>query len=277
MFKDAKTLEELRKITPKLSGLSYCIVVRNEKDEIEIHRREDQPCIGGEHRKYKASHGDDCTRPQDYRPGDLRNPFPKGTPVALSYNRKIPNEAKELIEFILSDESPWIRGFKSAKHIEFIPSKSGGYVYDGWILKTAKIDPTVWISCLKFIQQASYVAFNDLQNRGMSKKEAITCMTLMNLHSHIPTHKAQMGPPNSYTMNINSSVERVFKGESRDITGGTLSDRYDYNRPDLANVFTDEKTDKAPFVKQLKDKLPPEFTPEVFVQTAKEVIYSNMD
>ena len=276
MFKDAKTLEELRVITPKLSGLSYCIVVRNENNEIEIHKREDQPCIGGEHRKYKASHGDDCTRPQDYRPGDLHWPFPKGTPVALSYKHRVYNTQKELIEFILSDESPWIKGFRGQKYIEFIPSKKKDVAYDGWIVKTAVLDPTVWINCLKFIKEASHTVFNQLQKHGMSKKEAITCMTLMSLRD-IPKILGHILPPSGYVRSIASTVDRVFNANPRDLTGGTLADRWDYNRPDMASVFTDEKTTKKPFVQQLKEKLPKEFKPEVFVSIAKEVIYANLD
>lgn len=275
MFKDEKTLEELRKITPKLSGISYCIVTRD-GDNIKIHCRENQPCIGGEHRKYNKTHPGDCTRPNDPRPGDLSDPFPKGTPVALSYNRQVFKEAKELVQFVLSDESPWVRGFRGEKYIEFIPPKHKTLAYSGWILKTGKIDPTVWINCLKFLQNASYIAFNDLIAKGMTKKEAVTCMALMSINK-IPANKEYISPPSPYTMSIASSVNRVFTGQSRDLTGGTLSDRYDYNRPEMACVFTDEDQKTVPFVKQLSDKLPFEFSPEKFISVAKEIIHKNVD
>lgn len=278
MFKDEKILEELRNITPKLSGgRSYCIVTRNADDTIEIHRRENQPCIGGEHRKYEKSHPGDCTRPNDPRPGDLRQPFPKGTPVALSYNWPIATNLKEFFEYVLSNESPWIKGFGGKKYIEFIPSTIKGYVYSGWIVKTAKIDPTVWINCLKYLQGAfkRNSFWKELIQRGMNKKEALVATILLS-NTAIPPSVNGLIPSGDYTMSLAGSIKRIMEQDPVDLTGGTLRDRYDYNRPDMAKIFVDPDSKQEPFIKQLKDKLPARYSPEVFVKTVKQVIEANI-
>lgn len=278
MFENEEILEELRKITPGLRGRGFCIVTEHD-GQIQIHRREEQPCWGGELRKYKKTHGDDCTRPNDSRPSDLHWPFPAGTPVALSYNIKINDQQKDFFDFILSDESPFLKGFRGEVYIEKIHSSKIGGAYSGFIIKTTVLDPTVLISLINFMTHngGPYIFWNSLVSGGMSQKEATVCSILIG-NKVIPQTKDRISPFYDYYISVKSNPKRIWNQDPVDLTGGTLHDRWDYDRPNIAKIFADPRTPMSfnPFVKQVKDALPEEFPKELFIQTLKEILVENL-
>src|SRR6266498_1067963 len=88
--------QELLSASKSMTGVNFALLMRHD-DALTVHRRENQPCQGGEMRKYAMTYGrpeygdpppkalhPNCTRPQDYRPADLRHPFPNGIPEGVS-------------------------------------------------------------------------------------------------------------------------------------------------------------------------------------------------
>lgn len=261
--------KRINKFSSDQSGTSYCIVVQNDSGEYEYHDRTHQPCIGGEFRKYKKTHGEDCTRPDDFRPNDLHFPFPKGKPCAVGYWWPYMGENhKQEISLLFSERSPWIKGFGSSESIHFIPSDENDNTYrrsmispspkdnaycKGFILKHGKIDPTVWISFLKRLQCISSMTnlFTKAIEADFSETEALVLSTFVTSITYDTwTNKHYVGG-NDYAFAPNSSLKKFINQESEDLTGGTWEDRFDYNRPELALIFKDKEKKNDSLVKLL--------------------------
>lgn len=224
----------------KMVGIAYTILVRNEDESLTLHVRSAIPCYG-ELRKYKSTHGDEATQPED-RPGDLHWPFPEGTPVAIGVkfdqregcqHSLVQNDIARMI----SDDSPWRRGFGSQDDV--IQTKNG------LIFKNTEIDPTVLVHMLKVIQgiplQQYDQFFGGVRDIGFFEylfiRSAICPVTQTRLSTHT----------NAYVWNIQFDAKKYLSGDSNDLTGGTLKNRFDYSRAHLQNVFKG----KFNFIKRL--------------------------
>ena len=253
MLKDSKYMRtfgrvsELSMIQPdlvrankELDGINFTLVMRDSKDNLALYRRGSQPCYG-ELRKYKSTHGDECTQPKNHKPGDLHDPFPDGTPEALAIGwspfNGIPKEGalKELIDYVWSDASPWVKGFGGKSNI----------IIDqhGVILKDLKIDPTVLINLLKCMQGWCAYQKHDiikLSNLGLPINK------IAGFYLAVRHGGGLLFPEvDNYTYPQRFSVRRFVDQNPVDLTGGTLADRFDYNRTDLSKVFHDPK--EVPF------------------------------
>lgn len=225
---EQKIIPELTKFLKWADGIAFCLVMRNKSGELRLRPRMNQPCWG-ELRKYKSTHGEEATK-EEHRPSDLRHPFPKGIPEALAIHVGIENS---LTEFLWSDESPWVRGFGSTKN--YIKVKRGV------ILKDTNIDPTVLVNLLKNsgdYRQSNL--FDILTARGLTPLEAVfPCIFTGIWQEYIYTKI--IPSPDTYTNAMTIDVDRVLTQNPHDLTGGTLRDRFDYERKDLHKLFHNPK------------------------------------
>lgn len=227
---------DLERANEELRGINFTLVMRDSQDNLALYRRGSQPCYG-ELRKYKSTHGGECTQPKNHKPSDLHDPFPDGTPEALAIGWApfdgMPTEGvhKDLWDYLWSDASPWVRGFGDESNI--IMNEHGV------ILKDLKIDPTVLVNLLKCMQTwfgYKRVVVQDLSNLGVPINKIAGFFLALN---------HEQGGLNvqidDYTYPQRFSVRRFVDQNPVDLTGGTLADRFDYNRTDLAKVFHDPK------------------------------------
>lgn len=230
--------DKLLKLATTMSGINFALAMRNEAGEIKVYPRENQPCQGGEMRKYGESHPGDCTRPNDRRPTDLRKPFPDGIPEAVAVNLLAgwtsPSDKLDvLIKGLYSDDSPYQRGFGSATDVEYVMKND--HIH-GLIFWNTEVDPTVFVNSLQFLntfkgQPETYV---DLVEAGLTTTEAIACMVMCNIHPF----KQGIGPASTYYFTASPSIWRLLEKKPHDLSGGTLRDRFDYNRPKVQALFS---------------------------------------
>ena len=81
------------------------------EDKYKVWKRQNQPCQGGEMRKYGLTH-DDSTRPDDPRPGDLIHPFPDGIPLAVGTNVD-----KSNFDYFIHPTSPFKRAYTNEDNV----------------------------------------------------------------------------------------------------------------------------------------------------------------
>lgn len=220
-----------------------------ERTDVTIHPRWNQPCYG-ELRKYKSTHPYECTQPKNEKPDDLWHPFPDGTPVAVGtkFLHK-PSEASDaLLRFVFSGRSPWLSGIGDP---DLVLDKKEHVV--GVLMRDTRLDPTVLVNL--FNNTKSLLLLNDnpatfmkLIEGGFSEAEAIATI----LATRTPLQ--YVAQPDGYYTTQRLSLRRIVEQEARDLTGGTLHDRFDYNRTELENVFMLDGKPKMTFKEQLRDK-----------------------
>jgi len=266
MLPDAVKQEMEERVYKMMNGsfgsTHYCFVTVDE-GEYKFHDRPDQPCIGGELRKYRETHGKDCTRPDDDRPGDLSHPFPKsGNPAGVCYHFPMTENGVEFVKLITKSDSPWIRAFGSPENISFLPVRegmsNGGDWYNeatdeyeegdidtskyrafGLTISTGDIDPTVLVNFLKHVVMANtyYVNYVEAIDEGLSSRDALVVTIFGSGYS---SWNASFSESDGYMFSPFSSVRKFIRQETNDLTGGLWSQRYDYNRPDMADIFYEE-------------------------------------
>ena len=261
----------LTKIHDFLSGhtgrLQWCIVTYHEGGYV-FHARPNNPCMG-DLRKYMEqdyksgcrsasgfaqrvyeSRGEvvkktppdlmghkDYTDPytgnpdepsDDYYPTDLPWPFPLGAPVAVGVNLYCPQFTNdpEFLDFVLSSESPFRRGFDPSGEITVLKTKGNGLILNG-----LDLDPTVFVNLLN-----SSKNFTSPGNYGEFRK-ALTMPELLFMLYY------GFGGGDGYYTPMSIDSRKFFSGESNDLTGGSLRDRYDYNRKIFHEVFGDVSID----------------------------------
>lgn len=212
--------EEMWKSIVDSSGYNFTLGMYHE-GKYKVWKRSQQPCQGGEMRKYGLTH-DDSTRPDDPRPGDLIHPFPDGDPIAVG--TRISSKKSSLFFF---PTSPFRRAYT---HEDNILKKE-----EGFILKDATlVDPTVFVNMVRTMRNITdYV-------EPLPTLEETFFKYLACAHD---SGKFYLGAG-------------LFKGgveASKDLTGGSLGARYDYNRPQLAEIFNDYDT-SLKFVKRLQNE-----------------------
>lgn len=235
------------------SSISFALLMNRQikqshgmANDWSMHIRDNQPCYG-ELSKYKSVHGDEATQKHN-RPTDLYWPFPDGKPIHLAlpfhqYNKD--NKAVELlVKTAITSDSPWITGFGSVSNVEFVMD---GDKFLGVILKRLNVDPTVLVNLLNHLKSCMcyplyYGKITQLLDLGITGPEL---HVLLNLNSYQLNSKGHGG--DDYYSPESPSLKRYFMQMPRDLTGGTLEDRYDYNRKELHECFS---TDNTPFSMQ---------------------------
>lgn len=217
------------------------------------------PCYG-ELRKYKSTHGDECTQPSVGRPGDLCYPFPDGFPRSLAvplifrkdFEGEILEAKKEFDEFFFSDRSPWRKGLGGKNNIEFFSHKGSSNKMMGIVLKRLNIDPTVLVSALKiykhfmvphhFSKVFLFYRWKTLKEEyGLDEYQAMLMILMNGFISPQDMNSPLVGVDGGYTFATPVSVKRFVNGDPVDLSKGTLEDRFDYDRPNMAKYFQDKE------------------------------------
>ena len=255
-MKRDKALSVLNSVASVASGINFTLMMSREVGygshtlghlDYSFHPRFGQPCQGGETRKYSCIN-DDCTQPHNEKPGDLANPFPDGKPEAIAFARlddldeldldeshENQKDRARLFNFIFqSKDSPWINRLGGVSNIRKI---NGGLIIG---VNDLDIDPTVMINAINTYRSISGENFVKLIDKGMTEHEAL--LTLMLNHNSIDTLRSTY----DYYFPSPCSVRRFFEGRPNDLSGGYYSDRTDYNRTYIADVFAvDHRDDQS--------------------------------
>lgn len=219
---------EARQFVAEAQGTNFCLWMRQGDDLVKFERH-NQPCQGGEMRKYKKTHPETCTRPDDPRPGDLRHPFPDGIPeaVAVRFRNPIPYEILDSI-------------FESGPYSKVINRRSWTGISNdycgkrGLFVRNTDFDPTAFVNLLQFLNSITPFVTDDLLKMGFDYDELPTIMYLTNPGQSIRRGAVQQ---NSYYFSVNAAIHRVVNGEFTDLSGGSFKDGYDYNRPEIQNLY----------------------------------------
>ena len=234
-------LEALKATSLCMNGLGFVIMMehpsKNRYDssgkyfDYSIHPRMDQPCQGGDMRRYKGTHPGMCTQPHNDRPCDLYSPFPEGKPSAIAFHVFKEKELSDgLLEALFSESSPWKKGFGSLSNV--VMTERDGKPY-GFILKNLAVDPTVLVSLLSFINSVrNSNMFDGLVNSGLTKNEAMAVMMLNNFQT------GSLQETQDYYFPTVFSARRFFEGRPNDLSGGLYSKGVDYNRTYIQDVFS---------------------------------------
>lgn len=236
------------------SGISFALLMNREikqshgmANDWSLHVRDHQPCYG-ELSKYKSVHGGEATQKHN-RPNDLYWPFPDGKPIRLALPFHQYNGNNKVVELLvktaITPDSPWITGFGSMSNVEFVMD---GDKFLGIILGRLNVDPTVLVNLLNHLKSCMY---NQSPNCGKVTQLLDLGMTGPELHVLLNLNRFQLqykgNGGDDYYSPGSPSLKRYFKQMPRDLTGGTLEDRYDYNRKELHECFS---TDNTPFSMQ---------------------------
>jgi hypothetical protein len=214
-------------ILTKMTGHNFCLGMLTDDGKYEVYIRTSQPCQGGEMRKYGVSH-DDCTRPDDPRPTDLSYPFPDGKPLAVGTRASLNNTTIQL----LNTDSVYARAFGTRENVEVVGSSQGFIVKDA-----DQTDPTVFVNLVHKIKDNN--VFDPKMLEDFSFPEAMILHQYGIDHKTSIIHKHSTSSNNKYNTSFLNLKEYLKGGvhSTQDITGGTLGQRYDYNRPDLITIF----------------------------------------
>lgn len=226
------------RIVPK--RIDYFLVMRDKSGVLSYHDRINQPCWG-ELRKYRSTHYHDCTKLEDARPEDLFSPFPDGTPEAIGIPFSCIGALTPLKQYLFSNESPWRKGFGSSSDIIL--------TWTGIILKNTDIDPTVLVNLLINIRNMKQYNeteknFEKFLAEGLTKFESAFLCIFSGVSSYsyaMPSnvHRLQVPPPNDYINTLFVSLSRLYEQNPHDLTGGTLRNRFDYERKKIKDIFYD--------------------------------------
>ena len=218
--------DELRKASTSMSGINFALGIRTDEGQLQVWKRPSQPCQGGEMRKYGITH-DDCTRPKDKRPGDLYYPFPDGTPLAVC--SKFGKGVKYWYSVYVNDTSPYRRAYGNEDNIELVRDK-------GVLVKDASlIDPTMLVYFFRKLRDGSEDFFDSYLFKELTPIELV----LFDLIGWKGCNFNKRGESSMYDVR-KINLKQFLKGgveASYDLTGGSLKDRYDYNRPEIEYVF----------------------------------------
>lgn len=233
-------------IAPTLQNRSFVLVMahptgnptagKSERDFI-LAPRDQLPCWG-ELRKYKDTHGESYTRPEDdYHPRDLYQPFPAGVPCAVVINRKqftdgLSKEFTEVFNEVLK-EGPWA-GLSEVS----LTGKNIVVVCEDQT-KGLRLDSTELVSFLAFVSSLSPTSIEWYK----STREFLTVREAV--FSHMTQKDAPLyglNPENPYYF-AHRSPYRILNGIPRGLSEGSFGDGFDYNRKRLQDVFSADNPD----------------------------------
>jgi hypothetical protein len=210
---------------------------RNNPD-VSFHPRESQPCWG-ELRKYTKNYPEECTQPENNKPTDLWHKFPEGRPLGLAVDFSV-NTLNSGLEDGNQTTNRVLEKLFDKKH-SIYPQMIGDVQFQynakkniiGFYMSNLEIDPTVLVHYLR----KSYLYFGESANAiktyvdsGLTWREAFT---IHYLNSGNPIWNGCTGGYSGFQYNI----RRLLQGTPRDLSGGSLRDRVDYNRTSIDELF----------------------------------------
>jgi hypothetical protein len=216
--------DEMRKAIGDMTGTNFVLGMQTDEGQLQVWRRPSQPCQGGEMRKYGITH-DDSTRPMDPRPTDLRYPFPDGKPLAVG--SRIRNKLNS--HLTIDPESPYRRAYGDEKNVEIVNTSAG----DGFLMLDADlVEPTALVHLLRDSRYR-------VTDYGLPPVANFLFNQLSSTMSYL-TFTSSIQEDNGGSSYIN--LKKISKGgieASADLSGGTLGNRFDYNRPDIDSMWRD--------------------------------------
>lgn len=231
---ETEALENLKKEVINLHGTNFGLLMRQESG-LRYYPRSNQPCQGGEMRKYKKTHGDLCTRPTDPRPGDLCHPFPKGIVEAVSIHLQYgaSKDRDTFLDALYGPDSIYLKGFNDPDTVLRL-RRADGLTY-GLVFTDTEVDPSVFVNSLQYLKEVRPSYFVRLLKTGFTPKEALIVSML--IQGTNVKDKIGIGATNSYYFSMYPSLRRLFESDPHDISGGLYRDGYDYNRKDIQDLF----------------------------------------
>lgn len=205
----ARALKAIDFLMSQPKGLTYTITVKRD-GEYFTYFRHSMPCLGGLV-KYRDSHGERHFM-NPYFPRDICVPFPEGEIVFIACYR--PNtkdifKKDAYLEFIFSEESPWISAFGSK---DTIICKDNYFT-----LTNMDADPTAFYSLMRLAGFARGSVYN---SPGKSWK---------NPKAGILAQKTGSADP-----------RRLAGQKPLRISGGTWAEGFGYTRPYNESIFKTE-------------------------------------
>jgi len=205
-----------------------------------IHNRIGEPCYGFL-RKYKER---SPNRPNDPRPMDLPRDFPDGTPGLLAVMIQPINyeQNKAFIDWYFSSTGPYA---SVCKDIELVVSKDGFLV--GVIVHDTDVDATMLIHLFKYSRSLPTKAVNakDLEkskfNENFETPEEFFTYVMMGFGTYLPARS---------TSNLWYYVHGVPAFET-----GSFKKGFDYNRPMIESLFSDDGNTPYSFSNVLRTAL----------------------
>lgn len=241
-LKDSEILEKLHKFNMRYwcTKYNFCLAVEKE-GEITLYERLSQPCWGE-----LRTHYDDIPKP-----GDLKKPFPEGTPVAIAIPFSSAH-SESFFEFVTNKEiSPWRKAL-GEKGVDFTFDKKQK---KGFVLTDTKIDPSVFVQMLMMITHTEYIQrpFEYLLEKGVDPK--LACLIVTHIGGREETSSSydwNSRPETSYYFIQKTDLARWRDNNPCDITSKinkgrkTFYSRAAYNRKEIQNVwFSDEAVNLA--------------------------------
>jgi hypothetical protein len=209
-----------------MDGTNFVLGMLTDEGKYEVWRRPSQPCQGGEMRKYGITH-DDSTRPLDPRPGDLKYPFPDGKPLAVGA-RVV--GLKNSHPYQIHPHSVYRRAYGTEENVELVNGAKGmGLI----ALNADLVEPTAMVTLLRDARHwgktydflsptANFLLFRLTNQMG-------------GIHWYEGNHNNDHEHNTSYI-----NLKKISKGgieASRDLSGGVLGKRFDYNRPEIEYIW----------------------------------------
>lgn len=176
MIYDKETIDTFYNFSSGMNFTITTIVKDGDKEVISTATRKNQPCYG-ELRRYKRTHKDTCTAPEN-KPGDLHSPYPKGETIQITaaYNsNEWKEDDKKFLVFLL-EESPFSRGIVDPQIVGV--SNSRFYVSVG-----GDSNPNVVVNLFK--NMYSWVGYDigkkweQAVEKGLTKDEALFMIMFM--------------------------------------------------------------------------------------------------
>ena len=223
-------LNKMEEAAKEAHGTSFVLAMADDEGNVTIHPRNNQPCQGGETRKYIKTHGAACTQPENAKPGDLHNPFPDGKVVAIAFPKATFNHTKGFDFFhrvrdvvTMSKESPFRTGFKDVRtHEDGV----------GFTVGDTRVDPTVMIQGIQLIRNMHYSMLPKF-----SKEQVASLSDLDLLFLAMNWYDVRYECSSGYYWNSVISPKRFYQAMPNDLSGGTYHDGFDYNRSFNADLF----------------------------------------
>lgn len=279
---DQSAIHSLRYLANQMHGCNFALAMRDKEGYLTVYPRENQPCQGGEMRKYGKTHGEKCTRPDDRRPGDLTNPFPDGVVEAVAVRLRVHHDP-EMMDFFLSSDSPYKKGFGSSKDVEVL-TKDG--LVSGLIFKNTDVDPTVLVNFLQFLhyRHDHHPAWKKMIELGATPAETAVHLTLAGgipgqVSKYDPSQTDPLHMTYSYYFPMKASIRRIIDGNPFDLSGGTYRAGFDYNRPEIQDLFMAREGERETiWYEEVKKRIAPDEKNlkiegvEQYVEVMKEII-----
>jgi hypothetical protein len=231
---------EMRKAIHEMTGTNFVLGMLTDEGKYEVWRRPSQPCQGGEMRKYGITH-DDSTRPQDPRPGDLLYPFPDGKPIAVGSRVEGLNKSHP---YQIAPTSVYRRAYGTESNIELV-KKGSGEIKGIIALNADLVEPTMMVHLLR---DARYWDMGQEICGDLSPQAVFLLKKMKGNYGSCIRHHSYVYVDSEDNCSF-YNLKKIAAGgieASRDLSGGTLGNRFDYNRPEIDSAYRGKVGENTP-------------------------------